>query len=711
MSDAVRVAPALDAADEAALAALLHDGRHAEAAARLETAGAWLRAAEVHARVWQHAEAARCATQAGRLDEAYRHALAGEDRTALERLRVALLAEPAQARVAAGHAASRGRPLDAAQLREGAGELEEAASLYEQAGALREAARLRASLGALREAGRLYERVLADAPDDGEAALALGTILARFGRHEPAARVLQRAASVPEVRAPALRLLVACLEALGHTHGAASALDTLRAADPTLPPTVAAYLEAAFGDARGLGAIARETAAQAGPDVTRWLAGRYRVVRPLGAGGTGRVFLAHDAFHDREVAIKVLHVADGAQGRDAFARFAREARLAAAIDHPNVVRVFEFDPEGPFLVMEAMRGGTLEARLGAGRRLSPDAVRAVLEGLLAGLAAVHGRGVVHRDLKPANVFFDAAGAVKVGDFGVAHLADLGATLTGAMLGTLATMAPEQIVGGQAPTAATDLYAVGVLLVQMLTGALPLPGPDFVHQHLEVAPALPSALCPALGGTYDALAAALLAKDPSARPQSCDAVGTAIAALPWPALAIPEPMLEAQSAHPAGPDAASVDAPDAAQGRYVPVSDTSRAPSPDAAWTLARDLVLDRLVWLCPLDAAALPGWRACAAADHPHLQAVFDLDLDAGHAVLDAPAGAPPAPAARLDAAQAAQLAAALASLHAAGVAHGRVDRAHVRLEAARCVLLLPAARDPAARAADDLAALRAFGA
>ena len=707
MSDS-RPAPAAEAVDESALAALLHEGRHAEAAARLESAGAWLRAADVHARVWRHADAVRCAERAGRLDEAWRHALAGEDRGALERLRAALLAEPSQARVAAGHATARGRPLDAAQLHEGAGDLDEAATLYEQAGALHEAARLRVSLGALREAGRLYERVLAESPDDGDAALALGTILARFGRHEPAARALQRAAKSSSARQAALRLLVACLDALGHAHGAASALDALRADDATLPPTVAAYLEQAFGDARGFRALARDASGQAGPDASRWLAGRYRVVRPLGAGATGRVVLAHDAFHDREVAIKVLHVADGAQGRDAFARFAREARLAAAIDHPNVVRVFEFDPDGPFLVMEAMLGGTLEARLTAGEGLSPDVVHAILEGVLAGLAAVHRRGVVHRDLKPANVFFDAAGAVKVGDFGVAHLADLGATLTGAMLGTLATMAPEQIAGGQAPTAATDLYAVGVLLVRMLTGALPLPGPDFVHQHLEVAPALPSALRPALGDTYDALAAALLAKDPAARPQSCEALRTAMAALPWPALVTHVASPPASRLASSPPEAVSAAEP-SAQARYVAVEDATRVPAPDAAWTLARDLVLDRLVWLAPRAADALAALRACAAADHPHLQAVFDLDVEAGHAVLDAPAGAPLSPDVRLDAAQSAQLGAALASLHAAGVAHGRVDRAHVRLEPARAVLLLPASFDPAARIDDDLAALRAL--
>ncbi len=619
-------------------------------------------------------------------------------------MRDALAGDPAQALRAAAIAEARGRLADAALLHERAGGAAEAAVLYERAGELRDAARLRESLGDLREAGRLHERVLRESPDDGDAALRLGTILARFGRFEQAARALQQASRAPSARPAAQRLLVACLDALGHAHAAASALDALRADDAALPPTVAAYLEASFGDARGFAALARATAEGAGPDASRWLAGRYRVVRTLGAGGSGRVVLAHDAFHDREVAIKVLHVAEGAHGRDAFARFTREARLAAAVDHPHVVRVLEFDPAGPFLVMEHMAGGTLEARLASGRALSPHVARPILDALLAGLAAVHRRGVVHRDLKPANVFFDAAGTVKVGDFGVAHLADLGATLTGAMLGTLAYMAPEQIAGGRAPTAATDLYAVGVLLVRMLTGALPFPGPDFVQQHLESPPALPSALRPSLGDAWDALAAALLAKDPAARPRGCDAVRDRLAALPWPAL----------PADAVAPQADVGDAPEpaAAHGgaaRFVAASGHLRVAAPGAPWSLARDLVLERFVWQAPLEAAALGALRAFAAADHPHLQAVLDLDAEAGLAVLEAPAGAVLPPGAHLEAAHAAQLGAALASLHAAGLAHGCVDRAHALVDVARCVLLLPAVPDPAARAEDDVAALRAL--
>jgi len=684
---------------EASLAKLIGEGRHADAAARLESAGEPLRAAGLYARVWRYTDAIRCAEQAERLDEAYRHALAGDDRAAQERLRDLLLLRPEQALRAAESAEIKGRLADAALLRDRAGDVAGAAALYERAGELLEAARLLESAGELRDAGRLYEKHLRESPDDGAAALRLGIILARFGRHEPATRVLQRAALAPQQRGAALRLLVACLDALGLAQAAASRLDELRAGDPALPLTVAEYLEESFGDARGFAALVRDTGATAGPDASRWLAGRYRVVRPLGAGGTGRVILAHDAFHDRDVAIKVLNVADGAQGRDAFARFVSEARLAAAIEHPNVVRVFEFDPSGPFLVMEHMAGGTLDDRLAAGRSLSPAMTRAILGALLEGLAAVHRRGVVHRDLKPANVFFDAAGTVKIGDFGVAHLADLGATLTGAMLGTMAYMAPEQITGGRQPTAATDVYALGVLIVRMLTGTLPFPGPDFVQQHLESTPPAPSALRPELGEAYDALVADLLAKDPAARPQSCAELGARLSALAWPALAETASAAIALASLPPPAALGSCD-------RYVVVTDAVRVSVPNADAVLARDGALDRLVWLAPCDEARVTFLRACAAADHPHLQAIYDIDAEAGSAVLEAPIGTLRSAASNPSAEHFDGIRQAVAALHEAGVAHGHLDAAHFVFGETRAVLLLPAQHDPQATREADLAAL-----
>src|SRR5205823_14503598 len=130
---------------------------------------------------------------------------------------------------------------------------------------------------------------------------------------------------------------------------------------------------------------------------------------------------------------------------------------------------------------EYLAGGTLGDRLAAGRLTAPQVKRLALD-LLAALAHAHERGVIHRDVKPQNVFYDAHGVAKLGDFGVAHLLDLGQTQTGALIGTLAYMAPEQITGA-AVGAATDLYALGVTLFEALTRRRPFLGPDFVSQHL------------------------------------------------------------------------------------------------------------------------------------------------------------------------------------------------------------------------------------
>src|SRR6185295_5795979 len=136
-----------------------------------------------------------------------------------------------------------------------------------------------------------------------------------------------------------------------------------------------------------------------------------------------------------------------------------------------------------------------------------------------GLRAAHAHGVVHRDIKPANVFLGAAGEAKLGDFGVAHLQELGATQTGGFIGTLAFMSPEQITG--APLSyACDVYALGVTLFQMLTGHLPFLGPDFVGAHLGTPPPPPSSHKPALS-PFDALLARMLAKDPRARHESLE----------------------------------------------------------------------------------------------------------------------------------------------------------------------------------------------
>src|SRR5512138_2727852 len=147
----------------------------------------------------------------------------------------------------------------------------------------------------------------------------------------------------------------------------------------------------------------------------------------------------------------------------AYERFVREARLASTLRHPSLVEVYDVSVERGFLVMEYLPGGSLAQRLAAGR-LTPVQVRRMALDVIAGLEAAHHRGVVHRDVKPANIFFDARGTAKLGDFGVAHLVDLGQTQTGGLIGTLAYMSPEQITGAPISIAA-DMYALGVTLFE------------------------------------------------------------------------------------------------------------------------------------------------------------------------------------------------------------------------------------------------------
>ncbi|MBK6812696.1 MAG: protein kinase [Sandaracinaceae bacterium] len=713
------------------IAELARQGDHRAAAALALSAGDAQRAAQLFADVWDWPAAQRAAVSAGRRDLAYQYAIASNDAGVIAQALEALLGDDQQCLPAAEYARGRGRHHDAARLLESAGDLGAAAEAFVAAGELFDAARCQESRGEYREAGKLYELRLKDAPDDARAALRLARILASFGRYKPAIAALQRAEADPEQATGALRMMVACFAALQMDEAAGRCLERLGAREPGVPVTVRAFLEQHYGHGEGLAALQKESVQ------AELLAGRYRTLEALGSGATGRVLRARDTFYDREVAVKVLTIGGGERGRDAYARFAREARIATALDHPNIVRVMEFHAAGPFLVMELMAGGTLERRLQPpGKRLPLDVVAHVLRGLTAALRAVHQRGITHRDVKPANVFFGATGEVKLGDFGASHLADLSATLTSAMVGTLAYMAPEQVTGGGQPSAATDLYALGVVAFQMLTGTLPFAGPDFVTQHLNEAPPLVSQRAPVLGTQYDALVSALLMKDAAARVQDANALHDLLAALPWvdpetDALATASPEAQRARELAAAATAAASAAAQAASGaatvaseRFVPVDSRSAggpvsseapphrgalalaaAPAPPGA-RLLRDTLLGREVLVLPVDAARAAHLTALAAADHPHLQAVFDVDPERGEATLERPRGVPltqPVPPehhARIKA----ELSAALHALHERGLAHGSLTPQHALHGPGRAVLLLPSA--PGGDPADDLLAL-----
>lgn len=225
------------------------------------------------------------------------------------------------------------------------------------------------------------------------------------------------------------------------------------------------------------------------------LASRYRIVRELGEGGMGHVYEAVDQQLGRHVAIKIIR--QDSHDPAAHERFLREARAAAALSHPNACQLYEVAEHDsrPFLVMELLEGEPLDLRLQRGRIPKDEAVGIVLP-LMGALTALHEAGLIHRDLKPSNVFLTSQ-AVKLLDFGLARLAQTSTAQTvaaltapGAVTGTVRYMAPEQIAGDPLD-ARTDIFALGVLLFEMLTGRIPFHASsniDWVNAVLTSAPA-------------------------------------------------------------------------------------------------------------------------------------------------------------------------------------------------------------------------------
>jgi serine/threonine-protein kinase len=207
--------------------------------------------------------------------------------------------------------------------------------------------------------------------------------------------------------------------------------------------------------------------------VGRVLAGRYRLRAPIGAGASGRVYVADDIRLRRRVAVKVLHAAL-ADDTGFLRRFRAEAQLAASLHHPNVMAVYDWgEDERPFMVLELLEGGSLRAMLDRDHRLTPAQAAHVGRQVAAALDYAHVRGLVHRDIKPANLLFDEHGIMRVADFGLARaLAEASWTEpAGALLGTARYASPEQATGSPLGARA-DLYALALVLVEAVTGRVP-----------------------------------------------------------------------------------------------------------------------------------------------------------------------------------------------------------------------------------------------
>jgi len=234
------------------------------------------------------------------------------------------------------------------------------------------------------------------------------------------------------------------------------------------PPTAAAPRGSGAG-AHQMPASPRATLGHAGAD------NRYELLEVLGHGGMGAVFKARDTSLGREVALKRIKHAGASE--DAFQRFAREAQSIAKMLHGNIVTLFDYgrDSAGPFLVMEYVEGEPLNVRLARRGALPPEQVVGVFEGIAAGVAHAHGKGVVHRDIKPANVIIHPSGTPKLLDFGLAREGtDSEMSQTGWFLGTPDYAAPEQKRDAKNVDSRADIYAMGVVLYEMLTGLRPVP---------------------------------------------------------------------------------------------------------------------------------------------------------------------------------------------------------------------------------------------
>jgi len=681
---------------------LIAAGRHADAAKRALEMGEPARAADLYEKLWDFRGAYTAALAAEDLPRALRYALELRDDKLAADILGRLSANDDGKRAALDVLVRMRQHARAAPLAEQLGELERAIDLYSRARKELDAARLLESLGRDRDAGRLLERALdlAAPTERARLQLALGRILARRGAYPEATRLLQDARKDPELRAEAQRHLIATLAAMGLRDGARDALLELRATDDKVPADLDTYL-------REWRDVAAERKANRDREV---VAGRYRIERLLGAGASGRVFLATDEVAGRPVALKMFF-ASGARGGSAYERFVREARLASTLRHPSLVEVYDVSVERGFLAMEYLAGGSLAQRLAAGERFTGPQIRHMALDIISGLEAAHHRGVVHRDVKPANIFFDARGTAKLGDFGVAHLVDLGQTQTGGLIGTLAYMSPEQITGAPISIAA-DLYALGITLFEVVTGRLPFLGPDFVAQHLgEDAPAA-SAVGEGVAAGWDPVLGGLLVKNPRERTPTLGDLRRQLEALDLGGLRLGPRPRRASAPH----SIAQLAAEDEVGPRYQ--FETPLGQTPVSQLSRAVDAVLDRSVVIERFDNsdnanAALERARLLARAQSPFVQRALSFDRTDRVLVYEAPAGAsladttPPLPAAEALRVLK-RLARGAAAIHVLGGSHGAISQRTVVLDDGAVPTIMAAGLGPVtpSQPLDDVAAL-----
>ena len=270
------------------------------------------------------------------------------------------------------------------------------------------------------------------------------------------------------------------------------------------------------------------------PLVGALLDGRYRVEARIATGGMSTVYRGLDVRLDRPVALKVMD-ARYAGDREFLTRFQREARAIARLKSPGLVAIYDQgnDTAHPFLVMELVTGGTLRELLMERGPMPPHAVVAVLAPVLSGLGAAHRAGLVHRDVKPENVLISVDGEVKLADFGLVRATtEAGITSTSVILGTAAYLSPEQVLGEETGPR-SDVYAVGIMAFELLTGTTPFKGDSAIviaHKHLDRDVPPPGSLIDGVPPEFDDFIARATAREPEARFSDAGAMGAELGAI-------------------------------------------------------------------------------------------------------------------------------------------------------------------------------------
>ncbi|MFN2269760.1 MAG: protein kinase domain-containing protein, partial [Anaerolineae bacterium] len=290
--------------------------------------------------------------------------------------------------------------------------------------------------------------------------------------------------------------------------------------------------------------------------------GAYRIVEKLGQGGMATVYKAYHPALDRYVAIKVMHPAF-LEDPNFLARFQREARIVAKLDHPHIIPIYDFAEHNgnPYLVIRFIEGETLKARIDRGP-IEPQEILRIAQAVGEALTYAHGQGILHRDIKPSNVLLTPDGGVYLADFGLARMAEAGeSTLSrDMMMGTPQYISPEQAKGIRKLDARTDVYSLGVVLYELLVGRAPFTADTpyaIVHDHIFTPLPMPRELKPDLPESLERVLLKALAKEPDDRFQSVEeliaALGSALEppAKPKPkeTVVVPPPSTIARQAEP------------------------------------------------------------------------------------------------------------------------------------------------------------------